>query len=136
MKRIMAVILLLITISIILVGCMPSEFDLETCIADLEANGFVLEINSDKSSMSFTINDEQLKVVGQRMLRMSSDRSRYVLIYIMESPEAAKKVVEDILAKRKENPAPTIVKITCGANCVIYCNYEPAMEIIGLKFEN
>ena len=136
MKRIMAVILLLITISIILVGCMPSEFDLETCIADLEANGFVLEINSDKSSMSFTINDEQLKVVGQRMLRMSSDRSRYVLIYIMESPEAAKKVVEDTLAKRKENPVPTDVKIAYGGNSVIYCNYEPAMEIIGLKFEN
>ena len=136
MKRIRAVILLLITLSIILVGCTPPEFDLETCIADLEANGFVLEINSNNLSMSFTIDGERLPVVGQRMLKLSSDSSRYVLINIMESPEAAKKVVEDILAKRKENPAPTIVKITCGANCVIYCNYEPAMEIIGLKFEN
>ena len=136
MKRTIAVILLLIAISIILVGCTPPEFDLETCIADLEDNSFVLTINSNNLSMSITIDGERLPIVGQRMLKLSSDRSKYVLINIMESPEAAKKVVDDTLAKRKENPVPTDVKIAYGGNSVIYCNYEPAMEIIGLKFEN
>lgn len=118
-----------------LVGFML-KFDLETCITDLENNGFVLEINSNNLSMSITINGEKLKIVGQRMLELSADGSKYVLIYIMESPEAAQQFVAYTLENRKENPTPTEVKITYDGRYVICCNYEPAMEIIGLKFEN
>ena len=102
----------------------------------MEANGFVLKIENDNSSSSYTYDDERFRVVGQRSLNLSSDRSKYVLINIMESPEAAEQVVLRTLAYRKENPIPTNVKIAYGGNCVIYCNYEPAMELIGLKFEN
>ena len=137
MKRTIAVVLLLVIVCMFLVGCQP-KFDMDQTIEKLKANGFVVKTswtNLD-STASYNINGVKILIIGQTFLDLDGAQGKYVKFEVFENEELAKIVYDHMLENLRSSTAELSIKISYFENITVTCNYEPAMEIIGLKFEN